>query len=109
MRHFQSNIGRRGAVIGIGYPMAKPIPLLLQAATLRDKAGRADRLAVGLPDSDRTRLTQYGATLRDQADELERQAAAESPQRPSEESQDSAATGRPKKGRVGSNDPEPQA
>lgn len=89
--------------------MEKPQALLEKAALLRDKAGRALRLAAGLQDADKARLTQFAVELRDEASELERQAAAETPQRDAEPSRDATDDApKPKKGRGGSNDPEPQ-
>jgi hypothetical protein len=90
--------------------MLKASALLEKAAELRDMAQRALRLAAGLLDADRLRLTQYGEDLRTQADELERQAAAGTEPRSAEPSRDTTLDKqKPKKGRGASNDPEPQA
>ena len=90
--------------------MEKPPSLLQKAAGLRDKAGKARRLAIGLGQADNARLTQYSEELTKQATELERQAAAATPARPAEPSRDTTKDEhKQKKGRGGSNDPEPQA
>jgi hypothetical protein len=90
--------------------MAK-LPILLErAAALRDRAAQALRLGIGLSNADQARLTKFSDELREQAAELERQAAAETPNRAAEPSRDGTAEKpKPKKGRGGSNDPEPQA
>ena len=62
--------------------MDKPPTLLEKAALLKDKAARAIRLAAGLGEADRARLTLYGQELWEQATELERQAAAETQSHP---------------------------
>jgi len=56
--------------------MTKASELLEKAAGVRDMAQRALRLAAGLRDADKARLTQYSEELRERANELERQAAA---------------------------------
>ena len=91
-------------------PHEKPSLLLEKAAALRDQATRAARLAAGLlAGADQARLTQYGDALRKEAEELERQAAAEVPSRPAEQSRDATKDRRnPNKGRGGCNDPDPQ-
>jgi hypothetical protein len=79
------------------------------AARLRDKAEKALRLAAGLQPEDRARLTRFSEDLRLQAAELERQAAGETPSRPRDPGgKDTPAGPGLKKGRGGSNDPEPQ-
>ena len=98
------------AAIVCGASQMKKMPSSMEkAAGLRNKAEKALRLAEGLNPEDCARLTLYSDDLRLQATELEGQAAAETPSRPS----DSDANNRPdgtssKKGRGGSNDPEPQ-
>ena len=84
--------------------------LLEKAAALRDMAKRAVRLAQGLSAGDFQRLTKYSADLGEQATELERQAAADTQRRPAEpgSDRDDQHRPKPKKGRGGSNDPEPQ-
>ncbi len=85
--------------------------LLEKAATLRDTAKRALRLAAEINDADRKRLIRFGEDLREQADELERQAAAEAPLRSLDQGRGQSVAPnaqKPKKG-SGSNDPEPQA
>jgi hypothetical protein len=84
--------------------------LLEKAATLRDMAKRALRLADGLAGPDHDRLYKHGADLRAQATELERQAATETQPRPAEETAGDGQQDRSKqnKGRGGSNDPDPQ-
>jgi len=83
--------------------------LLEKAALLRDKASRALRLATGLQEADKARLTQFAGELRDEAAELERQAAAQTQPRSAEQSRDATKDEhKSKKGRGGSNDPEPQ-
>lgn len=85
-------------------PMEKP-SILLKAAFLRDKAGRALRLAAGLQDADRTRLTKFADELQSQAAELERQAVAETRGRPADPPRDASKDERkPTKGRGGPND-----
>ena len=92
-----------------GVSMEKPLTLLEKAALLRDKAARALRLAVGLSAADQARLARFSDELREEATELERQAASETPQRPTEPSRDATKDERkPKRGRGGSNDPDPQ-
>jgi len=60
--------------------------------------------------ADRNRLNMFANELRARAAALERQAAAETRQRDAEPSRDTAEDEpKPKKGRGGSNDPEPQA
>jgi hypothetical protein len=60
--------------------------------------------------ADRASFEQLAKELREEADELERQGAAEPPQRPAELSRDDTKDEpKPKKGRGGSNDPEPQS
>lgn len=82
---------------------------LEKAARLRDEARRAIRLADGQQDAVKARLTQFAVDLREQATELERQAAAQTQPRPAEPSRDATQDEqKPKKGRGGSNDPEPQ-
>ena len=89
--------------------MDKPPILLEKAALLRDKANKAVRLASGLQDADKARLTQFAADLREEAMELEREAAGQTPDRPAEPSRDATQDeGKAKKGRGGSNDPDPQ-
>jgi hypothetical protein len=86
--------------------------LLEKAASLRDMAQRALRLAAELNEGDKARLTQYGKELREQADELERQAAAGVPSRPSEPGSSRSGTEKdqsPKKKRGGSDDADPQS
>jgi hypothetical protein len=90
--------------------MKKLLTFLEKAAQLRTQAARALRLALGLSPDDQERLNQFAEELREQAAELERQAAAETPQRPSEPDRNSTLDEQnPKKGRGGSNDPEPQS
>jgi hypothetical protein len=84
--------------------------LLEKAARLRDEAQEQLRIAatLSLPD-DRASFKQYADELRKQATELERQAAAMSPPRLGELSRDTTKDEpNPKKGRGGSNDPDPQ-
>ena len=89
--------------------MDKPT-LLQQTALLRDEASRARRLAVGLQGADKARLNRFGEQLREEATELARQAAAQTTPRPAEPGGDATQDGqKPKKGRGGSSDPEPQA
>ncbi len=78
---------------------------------MRDKAQRALELAPGLSlKADQTLFTEYADELRQRADELERQAAAQSPNRPAEPGRDATSDEpNPKRGRGGSNDPDPQA
>jgi hypothetical protein len=90
--------------------MAKQPTLLQNAAELRNKAERAIRLGIGLPAADQERLTQFAEELRERATELERQAAAETPSRPTEPERTDALNAQDsKKKRGGSNDPEPQS
>jgi hypothetical protein len=93
------------------FPVAKPPTPLEQAALLRDEAARAHRMATGVSaQADRDRLNMFANELRARAAALERQAAAETRQRDAEPSRDTAEDEpKPKKGRGGSNDPEPQA
>jgi hypothetical protein len=71
--------------------MKKPATLLEKAARLRDKAVEADRAT----------FTKFTKELREKATELERQAAAEAPQRPAEPSRDAAEDERkPRQGRT---------
>ena len=91
--------------------MTEASKLLEKAAELRDLARRALRLAAGRRDDDRARLTKYSEELRTQAAELERQAAAVTPPRPSEPGGSDGSdieNGQGKKKRGGSNDPDPQ-
>ena len=89
--------------------MKKSGPLLEKAALLRDKAQRALRLASGLSGADEARLKQFSDDLRQEATELEKQAAALIPDRPAEPKRDATKDGpKQKRGRGGSNDPEPQ-
>jgi hypothetical protein len=84
--------------------------LLEKAARLRDEAQEQLRIAatLSLPD-DRAPFKQYADELRKQATELERQAATQTPPRPAEEAGDSQQDrSKQKKGRGGSNDPDPQ-
>lgn len=88
--------------------MEKP-SILIKAALLREKAGRALRLAAGLSDADRARLTKFADELRGQAAKLERQAANETRARPAEPNRDASQDEqKPTKGRGGSNDPDPK-
>ena len=90
--------------------MSKSFVLLEKAAVLRTKAQQATRLAAGLlPGADEARLTLFSQELRERASELERQAAAEVPSRPAEPIKDASKDSRKsKRGRGGSNDPDPQ-
>ena len=89
---------------------SKAVTLIETAAALRDKAEWVLRLAGALTASDQVRLGEFANELREQASELERQAAAQTPQRPAEPGRDATKDGqKPKKGRGGSNDPEPQS
>ena len=89
--------------------MSKSV-LLEKAAVLRTKAEQATRLAAGLlPGADQARITQFGQQLGEEASELERQAGAEMPSRPAEPRRDATKDGpKSKRGREGSNDPDPQ-
>lgn len=90
--------------------MEKPLTLLEKAARLREEARRALRLADGLQQADQTRLTEYSEEIKKEAAELEKQFAVQTPQRPDDPSRDATKDEqKPKKGRGGSNDPEPQA
>jgi hypothetical protein len=92
--------------------MVKASKLLEKAAELRDMARRALRLAAGLLEADRARLTQYSEDLRKQADELERQAAAEISPRPPDPDAGHSDTHNgqwKKKQSGGTNDPGPQS
>ena len=81
-----------------------------EAAHLRDEAERTLRIMRDLSlDTDRARFQDYANELRGRAADLERQAAAETPQRDAVPSRDASQDEKPKKGRGGSNDPEPQA
>jgi hypothetical protein len=74
-------------------------------------AKRAVRLAQGLNAGDFQRLTKHSEDLREQAAELVRHATAQTQRRPAEPASDhdDQHGPEPKKGRGGSNDPEPQA
>jgi hypothetical protein len=91
--------------------MPKASELLEKAAALRDTARRAVRLAQGLNANDFKRLTRYSEDLRAQATELEREAAAQTQRRPAKpaSAHDDRQRPKPRKGRGGSSDPEPQA